>query len=485
MKILLVEDTPSLAHIYAGHLNDAGYVVTHVENGRDALRAAARGQYAGFVIDLGLPDMDGVDLIGKLQDAGVCPVFLVVTANASIIRAVEAVREGAYDYLVKPVTKNRLVETLETALKASSGGSLAKSSREGNSGPERKLSTGLHGFVGNSLKMQAVFQTIEHIAQSKASVFISGQSGTGKEVCAEAIHQASPRTGQPFVAINCGAIPKDLMESEIFGHLKGSFTGAISDRDGAACQASGGTLFLDEICELDLNMQTKLLRFLQTGEIQRVGSNKSEKVDVRIICATNRDPEAELTAGRFREDLFYRLHVLPVHMPPLNERGDDVMLLADHFLAQYSCEENRRFTGFDSATRAALYAHHWPGNVRELQNIVRQIVVLHDSAEVNIHMLPAPLAIMSAGTSTVDGCARAETSRQSGTEAMGDKVIEHPSSCGASAGRELWRIERDAINSAISECGGSIPKAARRLGVSPSTLYRKRDSWQEQTRQAS
>ncbi|MEM8687164.1 MAG: sigma-54 dependent transcriptional regulator [Pseudomonadota bacterium] len=304
-------------------------------------------------------------------------------------------------------------------------------------------------FIGTSPAILTVMDTVRHVAPSKASVFITGESGTGKEVCAEMIHGLSSRSGKPFVPINCGAIPRDLIESELFGHLKGSFTGAICDRDGAAALADGGTLFLDEICELELQLQTRLLRFLQTGLIQPVGAGRQRAVDVRVICATNRNPKIEVAEGRMRNDLFYRLHVIPIDMPPLSARGGDVTALAEHFLSLYAAEEGKVFLGLSQETKACFTAYDWPGNVRELQNVIRRIVVLNAGPQVEVHMLPEEL------------------------RATGPNVVP----LGQAGNRELWMIERAAIEQAIGACGGSVPQAAKRLGVSPSTLYRKREAW--------
>jgi DNA-binding NtrC family response regulator len=315
------------------------------------------------------------------------------------------------------------------------------------------------------MAMQAVYRIIESAAPSKATVFITGESGTGKEVCAEAIHQCSPRREQPFIALNCAAIPHDLMESEIFGHVKGSFTGAQGDRKGAASLADGGTLFLDEICEMDLDLQSKLLRFIQTGTLQRVGSGKLETVDVRFICATNRDPLLEVKAGRFREDLYYRLHVIPLYLPPLRERGEDILLLARSLLQNYAKEENKRFRDFDAAAARVLLDYPWPGNVRELQNVVRNIVVLNDKELVSPDILPPPLngvrALAVATTAAQQPAATATT------PAVGGPI------------RPLWLVEKEVIEQAIASCDGNIPKAAALLEISPSTIYRKKQGWEE------
>ncbi|MEN8196089.1 MAG: sigma-54 dependent transcriptional regulator, partial [Pseudomonadota bacterium] len=327
----------------------------------------------------------------------------------------------------------------------------------------------------SSLAMQAVYRTVDATAASKATVFITGESGSGKEVAAEAIHCQSPRKNGPFIAINCGAIPKDLMESEIFGHVKGAFTGAHADRAGAASRASGGTLFLDEICEMDLALQTKLLRFIQTGTFQKVGGSKTEKVDVRFVCATNRDPLAEVEAGNFREDLYYRLHVIPINLPPLRDRDGDVIEIARHFLAEYAAEEGKVFKTFDPAAEKVFAGYKWPGNIRQMQNVIRNIVVLNDGTEVTLEMLPPPLnqsckTLQEIPPSTEDTPRDAGEDVLTGPVALSENGDIVP----------LWKVERDVIERAIDACEGNIPKAAAKLGVSPSTIYRKKLSWESE-----
>jgi two-component system repressor protein LuxO len=318
------------------------------------------------------------------------------------------------------------------------------------------------GFIGGAAAMQAVYRIIENAAASRATVFVSGESGTGKELAAEAIHRLSPRRDRPFVALNCAAIPRDLMESEVFGHVRGAFTGALADRLGAAAQADGGTLFLDEVCELDLALQGKLLRFIQTGRFQRVGSTREEQVDVRFVCATNRDPLDEVRQGRFREDLYYRLHVIPIVLPPLRERGEDILRIAQAFLARFATEEGRRFRGLAPGAREALLAHAWPGNVRELENAVRTAVVLHDGELLEASMLPAQV-------------------RRGGERAILPAPAPAEPEEASRLIRPLAELEREAIERAVALCGGNIAKAAAHLGVSPSTIYRKRVSWGEAT----
>jgi two-component system repressor protein LuxO len=319
--------------------------------------------------------------------------------------------------------------------------------------------------------MQGVYRTIESAAPSRATVFVTGESGTGKELCAEAIHAESPRRDRPFIALNCAAIPRDLMESEIFGHVKGAFTGAAGRRDGAASRADGGTLFLDEICEMDLDLQSKLLRFVQTGRFQRVGDSKEEQVDIRIVCATNRNPLDEVKAGRFREDLFYRLNVIPVHLPPLRDRGDDILAIAAELLRRMAREEDKDFSGFARPAADALLAWLWPGNVRELANVIRNVVVLNNGDKVAFEMLPAQFHHRSASAPASD------TVTPAVIEAEQTATPELPVAGTPAQIRPLWQEERDAIERAIALCDGNIPKAAALLEISASTIYRKRTAW--------
>ena len=300
----------------------------------------------------------------------------------SVDAALAATRAGASDYLVKPVDVNRLTLTMRNAMETARLRDVVQTMEA--TGRFR-----FHNFIGTSPVMQAVYRMIETVSQSKAPVFILGESGTGKELCAESIHMSSQRADKPFIAINCAAIPKDLIESEVFGHVKGAFTGASADRKGAALEADGGTLFLDELCEMDINVQAKLLRLLQTGEVRRLGENKVQRVDLRILCATNKDPYQEMEAGRFREDLFYRLFVLPIEMPPLRERGSDIVLIANTMLARYAAEEGKQTREFSPAARDLLIRHPWPGNVRELLNTVRAAVIFTNGQTVEADTLRA------------------------------------------------------------------------------------------------
>jgi DNA-binding NtrC family response regulator len=448
--ILLVEDTPSLARVYLEYLKKTSFSAEVAETGAAALSALTRRPPRLVLLDLNLPDMNGIDILRRIKGEGWPMAVVVITANGSIGLAVEAMRAGAHDFIVKPFAAERLLVTVGNILELKRLERIIE--RLGEDGSRE----GCFGFIGASPAMTAVYRIIDSAASSKATVFITGESGVGKELCAEAVHRRGPRASGPFVAINCGAIPKDLIESEIFGHIKGAFTGAIGDRDGAATRADGGTLFLDEVCEMEPALQTKLLRFIQTGSFQRVGATRPETVDIRIICATNRDPLAEVREGRFREDLYYRLHVIPIPMPPLRERGEDCIEMARRFLVDFAREEGKRFRSFDAAAEAMIRAYPWPGNVRQLQNVVRNTVVLHDGEVVLAEMLPAPVG--------------------PGGDAAFRRAGEAPPAA-ALAIRPLAELERDAIERAVGLCDGNIQRAAGLLGVSPSTIYRKRLAW--------
>jgi DNA-binding NtrC family response regulator len=320
------------------------------------------------------------------------------------------------------------------------------------------------------------------VASSHATVFVTGESGTGKELCAEALHRRSGRDQGRLVSINSSAIPRDLMESEIFGHVRGAFTGATSDHDGAALRADGGTLFFDEICEMSLDLQAKLLRFVQTGVITRVGGSKPHKVDVRIVCATNKDPLEEVRAGRFREDLYYRLHVVPLHLPPLRERGEDILRIADYFLCRMSESENRSYSGFSPDAQVLLLNYFWPGNVRELENVIHNIVVMNHGGMVSARMLPLALARSQQSLGVQPDKAVSALTRFLAPASPARPAPEPTPIRGGPEHldiRPLWLEEKEIIERAISLCNGNINLAAVYLDISPSTIYRKKLGWKE------
>lgn len=456
LPLLLVEDTSSLAMVYRSVLEKNSYEVVACDTILQARAEMDRQKFSVILLDLSLPDGDGMALIAEIIQGGA--KVIVITANGSINRAIEAMREGAFDFLVKPFDEKKLLGAVWNAMQVQAEGPPTPMAA-----PVREASE-YHGFLGTSPAMQHIYNMIENIGRSSATVFITGESGTGKEVAAKAIHAVSTRAKKPFVPLNCGAIPADLLESEVFGHLKGSFTGAIANKIGAAEAASGGTLFLDEICEMDLSLQTKLLRFLETSKIQPVGSVAIKSVDARILCATNRDPLAEVKAGRFREDLYYRLHVVPIHMPPLRDRGDDINLIAEAVLKRFSAEESRDFERISPEVQRIFARYDWPGNVRQLLNVLRNVVVLHNGTHVLPDMLPAEIT----GHLT-----------DSNTEIA--IKPEGPETCEIThfVGLSLSQLERAFVEATIAECKGSVPEAAKMLDVSPSTLYRKREAWRK------
>ncbi|MDB5413458.1 MAG: luxO [Rubritepida sp.] len=453
-RILLVEDTPTQAEIAKAMLREFGHEIRHAETGAEALAAAVEWQPDAILVDLVLPDFSGMELMRRLKAARIEAACIVLTAHGSVNTAVEAMREGATDFILKPYTAARLRVTLDNALEK-------RQLRQALDAAQTQLGRArFHGFIGASPAMQAVYRTIESVAGSRATVFVTGESGTGKELVAEALHQASSRSGKPFIALNCGAIPRDLLESELFGHVKGAFTGATDNRLGAARAADGGTLFLDEIGEMPAEMQVKLLRFVQTGSVTPLGGTRPETVDVRLVCATHRDILAEVQAGRFREDLYYRLYVVPVVLPALRARGEDVLLIARHLLAIYAREEGKDFSGFDAEAEAAIRAYPWPGNVRQVQNALRNAVVLHAGPLVTRAMLPGLLL----------------------HEAAPARVLPQAPPSGLPSGpplgiEPLAVSERRLILAALEHTGQDVPRAAALLEINPSTIYRKLTAW--------
>lgn len=495
--ILMVEDSPTNAALYAAYLEQARHGVSIAETGKAALSILEQDRPDLMLLDLQLPDMNGLDLLEKLPEGiGRIPI-IVLTGNGSVRAAAAAMRAGAVDFLMKPCSAEKLVEAVEAGLqryqpstmstpRAPAGGA----PRSVHAGTAKVPTPGPSGFFGRSPAMENVFALIEAAAKSSASVFVTGESGTGKELCAQAIHKSGPRHNGPFVPLNCAAIPRELIESEIFGHRKGSFTGAVSDREGAASMADGGTLFLDEICEMDLDLQAKLLRFIQTGTYRRVGDSADRQTDIRFVCATNRDPFEEVQAGRFREDLYYRLHVVPINMPPLRNRGKDLQHLAERFLKDFSSIEGKQFQGFSEEAIARIRAYPWPGNVRQLENAMRNVVVLHDGILVAADMLPTMPAV-----GAVSGSASAPASGSAS-----ERIVTAPSA-GGSQGmaratqpvpapfsmtgdppdswfvRPIEELEIMAIDAAIRAFDGNVTQASRALNISTSSIYRKKKAW--------
>jgi len=430
-RILIVDDEVNARTALLELLRDEGYVV---EAAADAFKAL--GKVADFgpdlvLTDLKMPGMDGLALLAKLRENDADLPVIVMTAFGEVETAVKAMRSGARDYLAKPVNVGELSvvvarELEQRRLRAETGQLRARLAEKYS----------FENIIGNSAPMQAVFKTVAQIAPSRASVLITGESGTGKELIAAAIHERSPRAKGPFVKLHCAALAESILESELFGHERGSFTGAQARREGRFFQAHNGTLFLDEIGEIAPAVQVKLLRFLQEREFERVGGNETVTVDVRVIAATNRNLQQMVAEGKFREDLFYRLNVISVEMPALRARPSDTPLLAAHFLRKYAAENGKALRGFSAEALEHLAAYNWPGNVRELENIVERAVVLARSEEVTLSDLPPQLAAVKA---------------REGLQIPGATMEE---------------IERHAITKTLEATGGSTSRTAEILGIS-------------------
>ena len=459
-QLLIVEDDPLQAQHLQQLVTTANWHGVIAGSGAAARELLQQQPFQLILLDIYLPDINGIELLKELQRQQINSTIIIITSESSTELAVEAMRHGAYDFIEKPMTQGRLKVTLENALKHQQ---LTATLHNYEKNFERDS---FHKMIGASLPMQTLFRIIESAAPSRASAFITGESGTGKELCAEALHYQSPRRDAPFIALNCAAIPRELMESEIFGHVKGAFTGAIQDRDGAASRANGGTLFLDEICEMELELQSKLLRFFQSQRFQRVGGKQEEGVDIRFICATNKNPQQQVELGLFREDLFYRLHVIPIEIPPLRNRSDDILLIAEEFLERFAEEEGKGFRRFSDDVEQRLLNYRWPGNIRELQNTIRNIVVLHNGNIVTTAMLPAALReVEPQPPATMD-------------ETADKRDASHHNTAPEGGITPLWQVEMRAIESAIEHCDGNINRAAELLDINPSTIYRKRKRWE-------
>lgn len=456
--IIVIDGTPALQLQYRSVLVQAGYSVTTASTAAEGLAEFEAAPAKLVLLDLALPDRSGLLVTQDIHNRHPDTVVIAMTAQGTVTKAVEAMRAGAADFLVKPFDENRLLNAVAGVL----GGPVRRAAARASGEPAQNPETGTGDtFIGSSKAMQRIHTAIESVSRSMATVFITGESGTGKELCALALHAKSARAAGPFIALNCGAIPQDLLESEVFGHMKGSFTGAISDKLGAATAADGGTLFLDEICEMAPALQTKLLRFLQTSTVVPVGATRPRKVNVRIVCATNRDPMDAVRTGHFREDLFYRLFVVPIHMPPLRDRGDDMIEIAQTALRRFATEEGKVFDGLTPAVQTIFRNLPWPGNVRQVLNVIRNVVVLNDGGTVTPEMLPNSLNLHDrtmAQQSAVAGLA---------TTIDLESLLNRP----------LAEVEKIVIEATLLRFGGSVPKASRVLDLSPSTLYRKLEGW--------
>ena len=385
-RILVVDDELSMREVLEITLRQEGYDVTVADGGEAALRALDAAPFDLVVTDLRMRGVDGLAVLRAVKERAPGTAVLMLTAFASTDTAVEAMKLGAYDYVTKPFKLDELRLTIASALER-------KQLREENQALRRQLQRerGLPNFVGRSRRMLEVFETIRKIADSPSNVMITGETGTGKELVAQAIHHEGPHRDRPFVSVNCGAIPEALMESELFGHVKGAFTGAVNDTRGLFSAADGGTLFLDEITEIPPSVQVKLLRAIQERSIRRVGDTRDLRINVRLIAASNRDLAGSVAEGILREDLFYRLNVIPIHLPPLRERRDDIPFLVNHFVQKLARETGKELRGVSPEALTLLEQYRWPGNIRELENAIERAIVLGTGPTLEVDALPTEL----------------------------------------------------------------------------------------------
>ena len=467
-RVLVADDEASIRFVLRETLESAGHQVTDVGSGDAAHEALAASDFDLALLDIRMPGLTGLELLDRVRALGSDVAVVIVTAQNTLENAVEAMKRGAFDYLVKPFAVDEVLALVDKALRMRALESEVRALRREVG--ERAASS--ERLVGRSPALLDVFKTVGRVARSDVTVLVTGESGTGKELVARAIHGASERAEAPFVAVNAAAIPRELLEAELFGHERGAFTGAVESRPGRFRDAAGGTLFLDEIGDMSLELQAKLLRVLQSGEITSVGGRRPERVDVRILAATHRDLDAAVRDGSFREDLLYRLRVVPIHIPPLRERSEDVAALAEHFLARYGPELGGEPRTLSEAALARLAAHDWPGNVRELENAIRRVLVL-SSAEA---LGPEDLAFLGEPTA-------APASGDGGDAAAGDAleaevVREAEAALAADAGGELYRtlverVERPLLETVLERTGGNQIRAAALLGINRNTLRKK------------
>ncbi len=450
-RILIVDDERDMREFLEIMLRKEGYEARAMENARLALEYCAKNPVDLVISDIRMPGMDGVDFLKALKELDPDVLVIMITAYASVDTAIEAMKCGAYDYFTKPFNIDEIKLNIKKALKARTLETENRLLKK-----DMKTMFGFSNLVGSSPRMVELYGLIMSIAPARTNVFITGESGTGKELVARAIHFESERKDKPFVAINCGAIPENLLESELFGHQKGAFTGAVANKAGLAEQADGGTLFLDEITELPLHLQVKLLRFIQEKNFRRVGGSNDMTVDIRFIAASNKMVEAEVKAGRFREDLFYRLNVIRMYMPPLRERKEDIPLLARHFIEKHNRGLGKDIKRVSEEAMALILDHDFSGNVRELENIIERAVTLETTDTVSVGCLPEYLR---GGTGAlVPGL---PVSVDAGTE-DGAKV---PSG-GMDLEKTVEDFEKAMITDALRKSGGVKKKAAELLGLS-------------------
>lgn len=447
-KILIIDDEKNIRDIFSLLLEEKGYIVQTAEKGEEGLEAARKFKPEIILLDMNLPDISGIEALTKIKESLLQTEVIIITAFGSVKSAVEATKLGAYDYLEKPVDNDELLLVISRALEVKK---LQKEVEELKS--ELSSRYRFSSIVGTSGKMNSIFQMMEKVARVDGTVLITGESGTGKELVARAIHFNSHRKDYPFVVVNCGAIPKDLIESEFFGHVKGAFTDAKSEKTGKFELAHEGTIFLDEVGDLSPEAQVKLLRALGEKEIVKVGGTKTVPVDVRVIAATNRILEDEVKKDRFRDDLYWRLAVLSLHLPPLREKKEDIPLLCDHFIQKYNKELGREIEGCTKQAFHHLISYHWPGNIRELESVIYEAMVLSEGSIIEEDNIPIRIKRTA--------------------EEKSDFFVENGKPLGERVQRSTEIMEKQLITEALRETGGNKTKAAQKLHISRKTLFNK------------
>jgi two-component system response regulator HydG len=443
VRVLIIDDDPGHAEALAEGLEADGCRTTIADSGKAGLERMSEASFDAILTDLVMQDVSGLEVVERAQVLQPDAAVLLVTGHASVETAVGAMRAGAADYLTKPVRLPELRTRLARAVEARA---LARSNQELRAQLDKRF--GFEGIIGNSPAMQRVFDVLRQVSPTNATVLVLGESGTGKELVARAVHVNSPRKDKNFVAVNCAALSEGLIESELFGHVKGAFTGALGAKDGRMVYADGGTLFLDEVGDMPLATQAKLLRVLETREVTPVGGNAPIKVDVRLVAATNRDLRSMVGRGEFREDLLFRLQVVTIQLPPLRERPSDIPLLIDHYVREFAVQHGRSLRGISPEARTALTRAPWPGNVRELRNALENMVLLARGDVLELSDVPETVLLGARGAS----------GRGAGLELTGLSLAE---------------IERAAIEANLQLVGGNRQKAAAILGIGERTLYRK------------
>jgi DNA-binding NtrC family response regulator len=452
-KVLVIDDEANLRKVLAALLRRDGYDVTIAEDGEMGLAEFQKNGADAVITDLVMPKVGGMEVLRAINSADPEVPVIIITAHGTVDSAVEAIKLGAFDYVTKPFDQSELSNVLAKAVRS-------HESARRNARGER----GRHALVGESPQMQDVMKIIEKVADTPSTVLITGESGTGKELIATALHEGSSRHDKPFIRINCAAIPRDLIESELFGYERGAFTGAVTSKPGRFELADGGTLFLDEIGEVPVEMQVKLLRALQESEFERVGGIKTTRVDVRLIAATNRDLNAEIEAGRFRKDLYYRLAVVPINVPPLRERPSDVPTLVRHFVDKYNHRLNKRIEGMTDEAMSVLQVYAWPGNIRELENLIERTLLFADGPQIGVGDLPQGLRTPSGATPLPGPAPTLPGAMPAGAGETGLKDIVR---------QRAAQLEKDLITRALEETGGNVTRAAKLLQISRKSLQTK------------